>query len=454
MWHPFTIAAMVCACLALLITLAEVILRTRILLELRQQTKRILRLQIFMLGSILLSCMACCSLVKAVQTIADVKEMVTELVKPSMLMNDHFMTIKDNNATFFLALPEIVSNSNDKDKVMLLTNARILVALGALIQGAMNEVKTPLLIRLSKYVEGSKYEPGFAWISCPPAPKTTPELLAVYTTPAQLNEGSTLVLMTAATLQSEFDAIRPTLEEWIPKGRTLNIAVTMFGWARILGAFLYGLSVLNRFALFENVLLLPRWLIPTLQVGAVGATITGVTFHMLVWWGDWSFYLIVATSIPHFYVFLLDIVVSTLMVRTLVTLPTEANVGARTGVRITVPYAQLYSLFSYLLLSLVASIGLASIDTVVGGYFQMEMTAVRELLVISTYLSGFRFLSALRTFRHSIHESSSKIPARATFTPSGSNLTPRASKSGHPLGTHTRMNDETVSPGAVPGAIV
>ncbi|KAJ3018799.1 hypothetical protein HKX48_002616 [Thoreauomyces humboldtii] len=361
---------------------------------------------------------------------------------PSALIRDQLWNVQDNIAAFTVNFPTVYAAASDADQTMLKTDAEGLTAIVAGITASTNKFMSPVWGQLFNYVRGSPYGPSLEWLVDARSPHPSAALLANYTTPADINSNFGTIYVDSVKLSADVNALLPEALNFIKLGRGLGISITVFTYVRVGGALLYGFSVLDRFDLFSVVLGLHRWLIPAIRAGLIVCCAFSVILLTGIWWANWDYNLSTATNAAHFYVLSLDAIVSSLMVKAILKVRRDVAAGSKAaagtnGIRVTVPYGQLYGMFGYLVFALVVSIILACLDSVVGPWVRMEMTSYREAVLISGYTVGFRFLSTLRSFRRDQHSQSSLRLNGSKLAASSSIRLPSGKGQGKPMGGHT-----------------
>ncbi|KAJ3007414.1 hypothetical protein HKX48_009122 [Thoreauomyces humboldtii] len=406
-WLPVTIGALAvagCSCLSTCITLTQQLARVYRLRKERKNNK-VPRLQLLILGCMIFNVLDTVCLVPMVANEGRLKEEVISMLEPATGIGDLVYTIQDNAAAYFQTIDAVYANASVTDRAYLDQMTPGMHQIDTAIKAKVGKLYSIIWQQLYNSIRGSNYAPSVEWIVNPREPVVTPEMLAEFTSAAALEECFLWVSNATATLNEEIVEIYPAALEIVSIGRAMGIQITIFTWSRVVGAMFYGLSVLNRFGLFSSVLNLPKQLIPALRVGLFVTGAFSVVIMTGIWWDDWNFNLLTATNTSHFYTFVMDVVVSSLMVKTILDVRREASglkssrQAAAWGVRVTVPTRQLFSMFAFLVSALVFSIALASLDSVTSPLLRMEMTSYREAVLLASYLAGFRFLRTLRSIR-------------------------------------------------------
>ncbi|KAJ3166555.1 hypothetical protein HDU87_002081 [Geranomyces variabilis] len=412
-YEPITVGAIAVSCVCVVATAAVLIQQCVIVNRLRRgkRGKAVPRLQLLILGCAIFNLLDSAVLVQMTINAGDLKVQCGVIFDPALQVRDRIWDLQDNLAAFSIALPGVyAAASSDSDTTMLDGDSTTMQAIGAGLVAQSQALASPVWLQIYNYVQNTIYAEGLEWLVHPRLPQPTPELMSMYTTPAQLNAGTLGCAASVAQLQADLTKLLPNSSKFIQLGSVFGTGVTLFTWIRVCGALLYGLSVLDRFQLFALVLSLPRCLIPMLRLGLVVSCAFSAVLLTGIWWANWDYAYAAATNLAQFYVIILDVIVSSMMVHTLVKLrrDMEGSHKISASVRVTVPYRQLYAMFACLVTALLISIVLASMDGVVGAYLRMEMTAFREAILLSGYIVGFRFLSTLRALRDDKSTSSHK----------------------------------------------
>ncbi|KAJ3170385.1 hypothetical protein HDU88_009014 [Geranomyces variabilis] len=416
-YEPITLGAIAVSCVCVVATAAVLIQQCVIVHQLRRRKggKPVPRLQLLILGCAIFNLLDSSVLVQMTVNAGDLKVQCGVIFEPALQVRDRMWDIQDNLAAFSMALPAVyAATSSDSDKAMLDGDATAMQAIGAGLIAQSQALASPVWLQIYNYVQATIYADGLEWLVHPRLPQPTPELMSKYTTPAQLNTGTLGCVASVALLQADVTKLLPDSSKFVQLGLMFGTGVTLFTWIRVGAALLYGLSVLDRFHLFALVLSLPRWLIPMLRLGLVVSCAFSAVLLTGIWWANWDYDYAAATNLAQFYVIILDVIVSSMMVHTLVKLrrDMEGSHKMSANVRVTVPYRQLYAMFVCLVTALLISIVLAGMDGVVGAYLRMEMTAFREAILLFGYVVGFRFLSTLRALRDDKNTSALKLATR------------------------------------------
>ncbi|KAJ3020040.1 hypothetical protein HKX48_001398 [Thoreauomyces humboldtii] len=329
-WESITTGAMCFAVAASMGTTVSFFAQVHKVWKLYRQSggkKKMPRLQFLVLAALTFILMDTIILIALIRCIGQLKEEAETIMGPAGAMKDVYYSMLDNNATFFQTYPAVYAAASDENRQTLTRSRAVLIFIGEGILSELGVFQTTMGQRFYNYIQGSKYQDSIGWFLLPRAPQVTEALLAQYTTPTQLSTGAGSVLTNALSLQSTYASLGPEITDVTGLGMNLGLLVTLFTWTRVIGVFLYGLSVLNRFAIFSIALRLPRWLIPTLRCILFLVCAFSVGLGTGIWYLNWNFRLDGAINTAHLFAFVLDIVVSSLMIKTLLRLRNDTIVN-------------------------------------------------------------------------------------------------------------------------------